>query len=195
MFYTFICITYFHKKKSNFIEQYEDGTPNYVNIIYLYKLLDQTIDSVKVKKIRQLKHNNGEKVFEVYDINIDCNFEEFYKKHGSIISFNLFKSNGQYIDYKQVEILLNSKNIYVRTGSLCNSGSCIKNLEIENKNRNNYYNSRLKFSICDYEQYKKHINKILSYKIIGVIRASFCQDNTFEDIDIFIKTIKDNYIS
>lgn len=192
----------FHKKKSHFIEQYEDGSPNYVNIIYLDKLLDQTIDTVKVKKltfyflqkIRELKHKNEKKVFEIYDININCDYEEFCKKHGSIIAFNLIRSTGKYIDYKQVEILLNSKNIYVRTGSLCNNGSCTKNLEIANNNKKIY--SKIPCITTDIANLNIDIdnNKKSDNKISGVIRASFCQDNTFEDIDIFIKTIKDNYI-
>jgi len=175
----------YHEKNTNFVEKYEDGSPNYINIIYLDKFLDKSMDYVKTKnitfyffeKIRELIHNNGQKVFQIYDINLEYNFEDFCKKHGSIITFNLLNCEGNFIGYRNVELLLNSNNIAVRTGCLCNSGSCMKNLKISPELLKHYFS--LGHS-CN------NIIDIIDNKPTGAIRASFC--------DKFIEIIKLNYV-
>jgi molybdenum cofactor sulfurtransferase len=185
----------YHVKNNNFVERFEDGSPNYINIIYLEKFLDNKyINTVKIKiityyflqKISDLKYQNGKHVFEIYDLNAELNFKEFCKKHGTIVSFNLLKSNEDYIGYKQVELLLNENNISVRTGCLCNSGACMKNLKFTPDNIK--HNFELGHDCNNFIE-------IIDNKITGVIRASFCEKNTLDEIDYFIKVIQQNYMN
>lgn len=183
----------YHIKKQLSYEIFEDGSPNYLNIIYLNKLLDQTINYDYIKKITfyfyheicNIYYTNNVRCFELYDIDYNLTFEEFIETHGSIISFNLKSENNSYIGYKEVEILCNINNIAIRTGCLCNTGACMKNLNISIDNLKDNFN---KGHTCS-----DNID-LINGKPTGVIRISFSENNTKIEIDKFINLIKENYL-
>lgn len=180
----------FHLKKESIHQKFEDGSPNYLNIIYLEKFLDKKIDYNYIKEITyyfydricNIYYDNSERCFELYDLDYNLNFEDFKKCHGSIISFNLKREDKTYIGYKEVETICYINNIAIRTGCLCNNGACMKNLNIK------------------VDDLKKNLEKghscsnpmdLIDGKPTGVIRVSFCENNIKEEIDIFINIIKE----
>ena len=186
----------FHFKKQILHEQFEDGSPNYLSIIYLEHLLDKENNAIDYEKINKLtyyfydkiigiKFKNESPLFELYDIPLDYTYEQFCSNHGSIISFNLLKSDRSYIGYKEVELLCNINKIALRTGCLCNNGACMKNLNITNDILRENFD---KGHSCD-----EPID-LIDGKPTGAIRVSFYETNSFEEIDTFINLIRENYL-
>lgn len=186
----------FHFKKQILHQQFEDGSPNYLSIIYLEHLLNKqynAIDYEKINKltyyfydkIRAIKFKNDSPLFELYDIPLDYTYQQFCNNHGSIITFNLLKSDGSYIGYKEVELLCNINKIAIRTGCLCNNGACMKNLNITNDILRENFD---KGHSCD-----EPID-LIDGKPTGAIRVSFCENNSFLEIDTFINLIRENYL-
>ena len=189
----------FHLKKQILHEQFEDGSPNYLSIIYLEHLLNKHTTTIinnheKINrltyyfynKIRTIKFNNYNKspLFELYDIPLDYDYQEFCENHGSIITFNMMRRDGSYIGYKEVELLCNINQIAIRTGCLCNNGACMKNLNIDSRMlRENFDRGHS----CDDPM------DLIDGRPTGAIRVSFSETNSFEEIDHFIELLNDTF--
>tara|TARA_A100001015_G_scaffold317737_1_gene435487 strand:- start:89 stop:2260 length:2172 start_codon:yes stop_codon:yes gene_type:complete len=180
--------------KNKYYEWLEDGSPNYLSIISIDKNLDEKIDYHHISqityyfyyKIKDMKYSNGQKIFELYDINNNIkNFEDFLKYHGSIITFNIFKNDGSYLGYKEFEKICILNNISIRTGCLCNIGACSKNLNI---NYNELQNNFLMGHTCS------DSIDIINGKPTGAIRVSFGSSNTIEEINLFLNFIDTNFL-
>ena len=171
----------------------EDGSPNYLSIISLEQNLNSKINNDYISKltydfynkIRNYKYSNGNNVFILYDIPLDYNYTKFCKNHGSIITFNILKENGDYFGYKEFEEICVLNNISVRTGCLCNTGACHKNLNI---NFDDLQSNLLRGHSCS-----QSID-IIDGKPTGVIRVSFGSMNTINEIDLFLEFININFI-
>lgn len=183
-----------HVKNDILYKNFEYGSPNYLSIIYLNKLLDKTIDYEKIhnltyffyNKVRNISYNNSKiKFFELYDIDLNYDYQSFCKNHGSIISFNLLKSTGDYIGYKDVEKFCNEKNIALRTGTLCNNGAFIKNLKISSDLRKKIFNENIR--LCN------TTIQFIKSTITGVVRVSFSEDNNIQEVMNFINLIKTKF--
>ncbi|KAN0018880.1 hypothetical protein ACTFIU_008814 [Dictyostelium citrinum] len=107
-------------------------------------------------------------------------------KQGSIINFNIFRSNGELFGYNEVEKLASLSSIYLRTGCFCNPGACHGYLNLSKK---------------DIEQHLKdgHVcwdsKDILNGKPTGSVRISFGYMNNFNDVYKFINFLKSNFIN
>jgi molybdenum cofactor sulfurtransferase len=180
--------------RSQFYEWLEDGSPNYLGIISLDKCLEKTIDSNHISevtyyfynKIKDMTYSNGQKIFELYDVPKDAkSLEEFSQNHGSIITFNIFKSDGLYLGYKEFEKVCALHGIAIRTGCLCNIGACSKNLNITfSELQTNFLMGHTCGDDID----------IINGKPIGAIRVSFGTSNTIEEVDLFMTFINTNFI-
>ena len=179
--------------KNKFHEWMEDGSPNYLGIISLDNLLNSKVNSKYIHKltyhfynsIRNAKYSNGNNIFILYDIPLDYNYSEFCKNHGSIITFNLFKKNGDYFGYKEFEEICVLNNISIRTGCLCNTGACHKNLNISYDN--------LIYNLSKGHSCSESVD-LIDGKPTGVIRVSFCSTNTISEINLFLEFININFI-
>jgi molybdenum cofactor sulfurtransferase len=181
-------------------EWFEDGSPNYLGIIALDRNLDKvinkTIDYGMISKITydfyslitKMKYSNGQPIFELYDVPKKNNITqtEFKEQHGSIITFNLLKTDGSYIGYKEVENVCALNGIAIRTGCLCNVGACSKNLNISLSELQR--NFEMGHTCGDDKD-------IINGKPTGAIRVSFGLNNNYSDVDRFLDFINKNFIN
>lgn len=76
--------------------------------------------------LSSLCHANGQPLCHVYhdDDHYDAGPAAFGDptRQGSAIAFNVFRADGQYVPYADVERRANSAGIYVRSGGVCNPG-------------------------------------------------------------------------
>jgi len=177
-----------------FYEWMEDGSPNYLSIISLENRLQIKVNSEYISKltyyfyenIKDYTYSNGQKVFKIYECKLNYTFKEFCKNHGSIITFNLLKENGEYIGYKEFEEICVLNNISIRTGCLCNIGACHKYLNISfNEMKQNFMDGHTCSNNKD----------IINGNPTGAIRVSFGLINTIDEINIFLKFINENFLS
>ena len=75
----------------------------------------------------ELKHRNGCKVCNVYT---DNDYSDA-SKQGPIVNFNLLGPDGQVLGYSQVEKLASVFDVHLRTGCFCNTGACMRFLDID----------------------------------------------------------------
>lgn len=74
-----------------------------------------------------LRHGNGCKACLLY---CETAFRDALKQ-GPIVNFNLLQSDGQVLGYHQVEKLASVYDIHLRTGCFCNTGACMKYLDLD----------------------------------------------------------------
>ena len=176
-----------------FHEWMEDGSPNYLSIISLENQLQTKVNSEYISKltyyfyenIKDSKYSNGQNIFELYPNILNYTYKEFIKNHGSIITFNLLKENGEYFGYKEFEEICVLNKISVRTGCLCNTGACHKYLNISFSDMKKNFMSG---HTCSNNK------DIINGKPTGAIRVSFSTINTINEIDLFLEFININFI-
>ncbi|XP_041371535.1 molybdenum cofactor sulfurase-like [Gigantopelta aegis] len=132
----------FHVFRSNIADRFEDGSLPFLDIIALRHGLEAFNriggDIIKVSNhcfsigryfhhnLVHLHHGNQNPLAKIY---CDTSFED-PTKQGSIVNFNLLRTNGDYIGYAEVNKLAELQNIHFRTGCFCNIGSCRKFLHL-----------------------------------------------------------------
>ena len=133
----------FHVKRQSLHQRFEDGTVPFLSIISLRHGLD-ILSSITMKKISEhvfslakvlynslltLHHSNGNPVARLYsDTAYDDN-----DLQGSIVAFNLMRSNGEYVGYMEVLNMAALYKIHLRTGCFCNPGACQRHLALSNE--------------------------------------------------------------
>lgn len=168
----------------------EDGTCNYQGIISLSIALDlnknyynenKAIEITKYayKELKKLRHYNNVNLVQIYGVD-DIN------NHGSIIAFNLMDQNGEYIGFKDVEKLCEQKDIKLRSGCFCNPSACYYYLNLTSEEVMENYKRGNK---C-WDTKSTSING----KPTGAIRISFGYNSTINDVDNFIKFLRENYL-
>ena len=132
--------------------------------------------------LKNVKHSNGQNVFEIYGNHLTES-----QLQGPIVTFNIFKDNGKMVKTALVNAFLRDNNVNIRTGCMCNPGSCLKALKI---NSEDYMNA-----IPNQPQEGFDSNSCLDIMIgekeAGAIRVSFGYASTFEELERFIEVMND----
>ncbi|KAG7190809.1 hypothetical protein KM043_006879 [Ampulex compressa] len=133
----------FHAKRQVLHQRFEDGTLPFLSIISLRCGFD-ILSNITMKNITNhvfalarilhhtlltLHHSNGEPVVKLYS---DTDYEDSALQ-GGIVTFNLMRSNGEYVGYMEVLNMAALFKIHLRTGCFCNPGACQRHLVLSNK--------------------------------------------------------------
>eukprot|EP00761_Pharyngomonas_kirbyi_P001752 gb/GECH01001756.1/.p1 GENE.gb/GECH01001756.1/~~gb/GECH01001756.1/.p1 ORF type:complete len:788 (+),score=135.98 gb/GECH01001756.1/:1-2364(+) len=181
---------------------FEEGTISYMDIVALNEVMKthenismlnlqhiaqhtHDLACVMAERLNSLQHFNGVKLVEFYGNWSSMIDMKKVTNQGPIISFNLIRSNGQYIGYSEVSKLAVLNNICLRTGCFCNPGACQVACKLTAQEvKMNYDEGHVCWDDKD----------IMNGKPTGSVRISFGAHNTMEDIEYFIKFLSDNFI-
>jgi molybdenum cofactor sulfurtransferase len=164
-------------------EAFEDGTLNYAILPAVDLGLD-FLDSIGVgtiharviclagwliDKLLSLQHRNGLPVIRLYG---PTNTEN----RGATITFNVYDSQGQFIDHTIVEARANERNISLRTGCFCNPGAGELALGLEREEIVSCFNEP--GSRMSLEEFRQCIDG----KSTGAVRISMGLATNFRDV-------------
>lgn len=135
------------------------------------------------EQLSQLRHSNGQPV---------CTFYGNHHLHdasrqGSIVNFNLKRSNGHYVGYGEVSQAssIHSPQINLRTGCFCNPGSCQLNLGLSaDQMLDNYRQGHVCWDG----------NDVMSGEPTGSVRVSFGWMSVRSDVDALVSFIKQYFV-
>ncbi|KAE8452237.1 hypothetical protein EG329_001704 [Mollisiaceae sp. DMI_Dod_QoI] len=190
------------KKQATLHDNLEDGTLPFHNIIALGCAMDVHKRLYgSMKRISQhtsylafrlyhgminLTHYNGQPLCVIYnDIPDRCAYGDPVTQ-GATIAFNLVRANGKCIGHTLVESQANSRDIFLRSGGLCNSGGITSYLKIEPWQ---FLRAWSQGHRCG-EAGLDNING----KPTGVVRVSLGAMSTQKDIDTFLAFLESEYI-
>lgn len=137
---------------------------------YLYNLLSA------------LNHANGNSVVKIYR---DTDYRD-EKYQGGILTFNLLRSNGDYIGYMEVLHMAGLFKIHLRTGCFCNPGACQRHLGLTDDEIIKNYNAGFK---CGGDR------DLIDGKPTGAVRISFGFMSRIEDIETLMTMIKKCFLN
>jgi len=199
----------FWRERKDLSERLEDGTVNFLDICSIrhgFDLLDTLGGIERVSEhvgvlaaylfaeLSALTHPNGKKVCVIYG------FPEALKgetkaellqrvvrsgRHGSIVSFNVQDSKGEWVGYSTVERLANVFGIQIRTGCFCNPGACQKYLNLSKET----VRSNLEAGHVCWDQ-----NDIINMQPTGAVRVSLGYMTTKTEVDRFISFLGINFV-
>ncbi|GAB2286645.1 Molybdenum cofactor sulfurase [Dionaea muscipula] len=183
------------KQRNSVEELFEDGTTSFLSIVstrHGFNILNTLTVSAISRHITSLttylrrtllglKHENGAHACVVYG----GNNLKVSSKMGSIVTFNLKRSDGSWIGYREVEKLASLSGIQLRTGCFCNPGACAKYLELSHVEL--LSNIEAGHSCWD-------DNDIINGKPTGAVRVSFGYMSTFEDAKKFVEFIINTFV-
>jgi len=143
-----------------------------------------------VSRLRNLRHQNGGSIIEFYG-QWSCHRDDNHGKdvpykatNGSIITFNVLRSDRSYVGYNEVSKLasLYKTPIQLRTGCFCNPGACHEALNIaEEDAEDNYYKNG---KVCG-----DHLD-VIDGVPTGAVRISIGKDSIWEDIDVVARFLE-----
>ncbi|KAK2584974.1 hypothetical protein KPH14_008505 [Odynerus spinipes] len=186
----------FHVKRQNLCQRFEDGTVSFLSIISLQYGLD-ILSKITMKKISshvfelakylyhsllRLHHGNGAPVVKIYS---DNNYEDS-NVQGAIVTFNVLRSNGEYIGYMEVAHMAALFKIHLRTGCFCNPGACQRHLSLTNEEILQNYDAGY---VCG------GTADLISGKPTGAVRISFGYMSTIEDVETLLQMITKCFLS
>lgn len=105
---------------------------------------------------------------------------------GSTIAFNVLRADGTIVGYTDVEEAADDRNIYVRSGSLCNPGGIATYLEWSPAEMKAAYQAGHRCS---------HPTQVMHGKPTGVVRVSMGAMSTAADVTGFLNFIKELYLN
>ena len=179
------------------------GTIHFRGIVQLHAGLDEIgrlggMDRIRrhavgvavecVRRLRSLRHINGEPVVVLYGGWNDWNGDD-QDKPGPVIALNLKRADGSYVGYNEVAKLgaLHQPALQFRTGCFCNPGACQTELGMTDEE-----------VLFNYEQ-AGHVCgdqiDIVRGRPTGAIRISFGKDSTWEDMDAFVSFVEQLYVT
>ncbi|GMG99326.1 hypothetical protein Nepgr_001166 [Nepenthes gracilis] len=184
------------KQRETVEELFEDGTASFLSILSIrhgFKALSNlsasaisrhilSLASYLRKVLLSLKHGNGADVCVLYG----ASNSKVFSNMGSIVSFNLKRSDSSWVGHHEVEKLASLSGIQLRTGCFCNPGACAKYLGLSH------------FELLSNIE-AGHVcwddNDILNGKPTGAVRVSFGYMSTFEDAKKFVEFIVRSFVS
>ncbi|KAI0596266.1 pyridoxal phosphate-dependent transferase [Biscogniauxia sp. FL1348] len=180
-------------------EGLEDGTLPFHSILALgeaidvhrrlYGSMDRISDhtSYLVARLHRgmtaLCHANGRPLVRVYNENMDF---ENPSRQGSAIAFNVFRADGNYVPYSDVERLANAAGIYVRSGGVCNPGGIFTSLGYEP-----WMTER---ALSAGHHCGSHGISIIHRLPTGIVRASLGAMSTKQDVDTFLDFLLKTFV-
>ncbi|KAH2981118.1 hypothetical protein KXW58_002222 [Aspergillus fumigatus] len=187
------------KKQSSIHDRLEDGTLPFHNIIALdsafatHERLFGSMQNISshtrflakrlYDRLNALRHFNGQRVCELYKSpRSDYNQPS---TQGPIIAFNLRNSQGSWIGKSEVERLAATKNIQIRSGSLCNPGGTSGSLGWTGADLLQQFSAGLR---CGDD------HDVMDGRPTGVLRLSLGPMTNLEDINTFVELVEEFYV-
>ncbi|KAG5317402.1 MOCO1 sulfurase, partial [Pseudoatta argentina] len=185
----------FHRKRQILYQRFEDGTVPFLSIAslqYGFKILSKlTMDQISKHvfslaktlhhSLLTLHHCNDKPVVKLYS---DSDYED-RKSQGGIVTFNVMRSNGEYVGYMEVLNMAAIFKIHLRTGCFCNPGACQRHLSLSTKDiLQNYEAGYTCGGIAD----------LINGKPTGAVRISFGYMSTIEDVQTILLMITKCFI-
>ncbi|XP_029670318.1 molybdenum cofactor sulfurase 2 [Formica exsecta] len=180
----------FHKKRQVLHQRFEDGTVSFLSIVslqYGFEIFSKlTMDQISrhvfslAKTLHHslltLHHYNDKPVVKLYS---DSDYEN-RSTQGGIVTFNLIRSNGEYVGYMEVVNMAALFKIHLRTGCFCNPGACQRLLSLSTKEiLQNYEAGYTCSGTAD----------LINGKPTGAVRISFGYMSTIKDVQTVLLMI------
>lgn len=190
--------SHYHLEAVHQNELFEAGTISFLDIISVgygldalnevggaQKIWDHTWSLVHYiyRELDAARHSNGKRVFEIYGKHVFNDPE----RQGSIVAFNVLKNDGSYIGYANVLSDANDEKFFVRTGCMCNPGTCYSSVGLTIAEILNFAK--------DYEQETCYNDVRIRGKPVGAVRVSVGYPTSFEDVHSFVQFVKKYYIN
>ncbi|XP_011645423.1 molybdenum cofactor sulfurase 1 [Pogonomyrmex barbatus] len=180
----------FHRKRQVLHQRFEDGTIPFLSIAslkYGFEILSKlTMDQISKHvfslakalhySLLTLHHCNGKPVVKLYS---DSDYEDRVSQ-GGIVTFNLIRSNGEYVGYMEVVNMAALFKIHLRTGCFCNPGACQRHLSLSTKEILQNYEAGY---TCG------GTTDLLNGKPTGAVRISFGYMSTIKDVQTVLLMI------
>ncbi|XP_055341218.1 molybdenum cofactor sulfurase 3-like [Paramacrobiotus metropolitanus] len=184
----------FHVSRSEIHQRFEDGTINFLDILSLKHGFDAleklgggmisissytfSLTKYAYKCLNDLRHYSDKPVCEIY-VNGDFNDQAV---QGPIVTFNLKTASGAYVGFMEVEKVMESFKIQLRTGCFCNTGACQKYLGLTTADiKANYQAGHVCGDSVD----------LVNGRPTGAVRISFGYMSNVDDVNRFIQVIYD----
>ncbi|XP_014225318.1 molybdenum cofactor sulfurase 3 [Trichogramma pretiosum] len=185
-----------HVKKNSLHQRFEDGTISFLSIASLQHglkiLSDISMSQISAHvfslarylhhSLLSLYHHNRQPLVKLY---CDSDYENI-NLQGGIISFNVFRANGEYVGYTEVLNMAALYKIHLRTGCFCNPGACQRHLQLSNDDILNNYNSGY---TCGGS------TDLINGYPTGAVRVSFGYMSTEKDIQSLLLMLVKCFIS
>lgn len=140
-----------------------------------------TLAQILHHNLLMLHHCNGKPVVKLYS---DSDYED-QNLQGGIVTFNLIRSNSEYIGYMEVVNMAALFKIHLRTGCFCNPGACQRHLSLSTKDiLQNYEAGYVCGGAVD----------LLNGKPTGAVRISFGYMSTIKDVQTVLLMITKCFI-
>jgi selenocysteine lyase/cysteine desulfurase len=164
-------------------EAFEDGTINYltlpaveIGLRYIAGIGMETIHTRVscltgwlLDALASLRHGNGAPIVEIYG-------PLCREGRGGTVTFNVFDTDGHFIDHRLVEQRANRENISLRTGCFCNPGDGELALGISAEELTTcFVQSSQRFTVDDFR-------RCIDTKSTGAVRVSLGLASTFADV-------------
>lgn len=128
-----------------------------------------------------LHHCNDKPVVKLYS---DSDYED-RSTQGGIVTFNLIRSNGEYVGYMEVVNMAALFKIHLRTGCFCNPGACQRHLSLSTEEiLRNYEAGYTCGGAAD----------LINGKPTGAVRISFGYMSTIQDVQTVLLMITKCFI-
>lgn len=187
------------KKTQSLHDQLEDGTVQVHNIIALDSAFDiherlfGDMSSISrhatylvkclYEGLSSLRHHNGQPVCEIYN---DGRSEYGDStRQGPVVAFNIRDAKADWISNVEVEKLATIRNIHIRTGGLCNPGGVASFLQLAAE--------EMKQNFADGQRCEPELEGSIS-KPTGAIRVSLGAMSNLDDVNMFIKFIREFFV-
>ncbi|XP_078488487.1 molybdenum cofactor sulfurase-like [Ciona intestinalis] len=187
----------YFKPRINLHQRLEDGSIPFLEIMALqhgFNILNKIDRSMKavqahtfslIKRLYNelvaLQHLNAAPVVKVYS---HTDYSES-NLQGGILTFNIQRADGSFIGFNHVLQLAASQNIHLRSGCFCNTGACVRLLNLDPENVKHIFQGG---RTCG-----DHID-VIDNQPIGAIRASVGYMSTMADINSLLQFIKESFV-
>ncbi|ELP84868.1 molybdenum cofactor sulfurase, putative [Entamoeba invadens IP1] len=131
--------------------------------------------------LHSTKHQNGKNVFEIYG-----NFFTT-KLQGPTVTFNVFNEKGEMYPTAKLNAFLREKKINVRTGCMCNPGSCLSAVGIDIQD----YMSHMTGIQTDGLDPESCLDIVIGNKEAGAVRVSLGYATTQNDIVVLVNALQE----
>ncbi|USW48160.1 Putative aminotransferase class V domain, pyridoxal phosphate-dependent transferase, major [Septoria linicola] len=134
--------------------------------------------------LSQMKHANGLPVCRIYKDDNAVYGDPSVQ--GSTVAFNVQHADGSLVGFEDVEEAADERNIYIRSGSLCNPGGVATYL--------NWTPAEMKAAFAAGHRCTNPTQVMLG-KPTGVVRVSLGAMSTASDVNILLRFVEEVYVS
>ncbi|KAK3394736.1 pyridoxal phosphate-dependent transferase [Podospora didyma] len=129
--------------------------------------------------------SNGQPLCKMYTEEGGAAYDDA-KRQGATVAFNVFREDGSYELYAEVERLANERGIYIRSGGVCCPGGVYAALQYEPWQLNRAKSAG------------HHCGSnglgVINELPTGVVRASLGAMSTIQDVDAFVSFLRDEFL-